>query len=150
MAVAAGAAPAAERLPEPDPAPAAVAAAVVEEVASAAAAVAAQVEAAVAQVQKAAVPEPVLATIAAAAPPRHLVEGTIDLQGRMVAFAWRQTEAGLAAGRAMLASRSLPEMMALQRTFVGRSVEDALAHTLELTRLSAELMRTGLSAGRAR
>jgi hypothetical protein len=150
MAVAAGAAPAAERLPEPDPAPAAVAAAVVEEVASTAAAVAAQVEDGVAQVQQAAVPEPVRAAIAAAAPPRHLVERTIDLLGRMVAFAWRQTESSLAAGRAMLASRSLPEMMALQRTFVGRSVEDALAHTLELTRLSAELMRTGLSAGRAR
>jgi len=87
---------------------------------------------------------------AAPAPRRSLVEGTIDLHGLMVAFACRQTEFGLAAGRAMLASRSLPEVVSLQSAFVGRSVENALAHTLELTRLSAEMLRQGLRSGSTR
>ena len=69
---------------------------------------------------------------------------------RMVAFARRQTECGLAAGQAMLASRSLPEIVSLQSRFVGRSVENALAHTLELTRLSAEMLRQGMRLGRPR
>ena len=85
---------------------------------------------------------------AALAPGRHLVEGTIDMHGRMVAFACRQTEFGLATGRALLASRSLPEMVSLQSAFVGRSVENVVAHTLELTRLSAEILREGLRAPR--
>jgi hypothetical protein len=72
------------------------------------------------------------------------------MQGQMVAFACRQTEVGLAAGRAMLASRSLPEIVSVQSAFVGRSVENALAHTLELTRLSAEILRKGLRSGGAR
>jgi hypothetical protein len=90
------------------------------------------------------------AAAAAVAPRRSLVEGTVGMQGQMVAFACRQTEVGLAAGRAMLASRSLPEIVSVQSAFVGRSVENALAHTLELTRLSAEILRKGLRSGGAR
>ena len=67
----------------------------------------------------------------ALAPRRSLVEGTIDMHEQMVAFACRQTECGLAASRAMLASRSLPEIVSLQSAFVGRSVENAVAHTRE-------------------
>jgi len=92
--------------------------------------------------------EEVSAATAALAPGRNLVEGTIDMHGRMVAFACRQTEFGLATGRALLASRSLPEMVSLQSAFVGRSVENVVAHTLELTRLSAEILREGLRAPR--
>ena len=92
--------------------------------------------------------EEVSAATAALAPGRHLVEGTIDMHGRMVAFACRQTEFGLATGRALLASRSLPEMVSLQSAFVGRSVENVVAHTLDLTRLSAEILREGLRAPR--
>ena len=81
-------------------------------------------------------------------PPRHrrrsLVEGTFGLHEQMVAFACRQAELGLSASRAMLASRSLPEILSLQGAFVGRAVENALAHTLEVTRLSAGILRQGL------
>jgi hypothetical protein len=87
---------------------------------------------------------------AAPAPPRGLIEGTIGMHGQMIAFACRQTEFGLATSRAMLASRSLPEIVSLQSAFIGRSVENALAHTLELTRLSAEMLRDGLHPGSAR
>ena len=87
------------------------------------------------------------AAAAALAPRRSLVEGTIDMHRQMVAFACRQTEFGLAAGCAMLASRSLPEIVSLQSAFVGRSVENALANTLELTRLSAEILRRGRRSG---
>jgi Phasin protein len=84
------------------------------------------------------------AAAAAPSPGRNLVEGTMGLHEQMVAFACRQAEFGLSASRAMLASRSLPEILSLQSAFVGRSVENALAHTLELTRLSAGILRGGL------
>jgi Phasin protein len=79
-----------------------------------------------------------------------VVESAIDIHGRMVAFACRQTECSLAAGRALLASRSLPEMVSLQGQFVGKSVENTLAHALELTRLSAEMLSEGLRSARPR
>lgn len=90
------------------------------------------------------------AAAAALTPNRSLIEGTMEMHGQMVVFACRQTEFGLAASRAMLASRSLPEIVSLQSAFIGRSVENALAHTLGLTRLSAEILRQGLRSGGAR
>jgi len=77
----------------------------------------------------------------------HLVEGTIRLHGELLAFGWRQTEQGLAVGQAMLASRSLPEMVALQSAWLGRTFGDALAHGLVLSRLATEMMRSGPPAG---
>ncbi len=78
-----------------------------------------------------------------------LVEGTLRAHGQMIGFTCRQAEHGLAVGRAMLTSGSLPAALALQAEYVGRAFDDALAQTLELSRLSTDLMRASLrSLGR--
>jgi hypothetical protein len=104
----------------------------------------------------AAPPEPVaaaaeLALVNAAMvwPSRSLVEGGIRIRSEMIAFTWQQTEHGLALGRAVVASRSLPEILALQTAYLGETLERTLAHTLELARLSTDMLRTGLQAPRA-
>ena len=63
----------------------------------------------------------------------------------MLAFAWRQTERGLATGRAMLASRSLPEILALQAALLGDSSRTRCAHGLALARLSGDMLRAARS-----
>ena len=91
-------------------------------------------------------------SVASAAPPARaaisgsggLVEGTMRLHGELLAFGWRQTEQGLAVGRAMLASRSLPEILALQSAWLGNAFGAALSHGLELSRLAGDMMRSGL------
>jgi Phasin protein len=97
----------------------------------------------------AAAPEPALATAEMRWPGHSLVEASMRIRGEMIAFTWRQTEHGLALGRAILASRSLPELLALQTTYLGETLERTLAHTLELTRLSSDMLRAGLQAPRA-
>ena len=104
----------------------------------------------------AALPEPVAAAaelaLASAAlpwPGRSLVESNIRIRSEMIAFTWRQTEQGVALGRAMLASRSLPELFALQTAYFGETLERTLTHTLELARLSTDLLRAGLQPPRA-
>ena len=77
---------------------------------------------------------------------RTLVEGTLRAQGQMIGFTCRQAEHGLAVGRAMLTSGSLPAALALQARYFGQAFDDALAQTLELSRLSTELMRAGLQS----
>jgi hypothetical protein len=73
-----------------------------------------------------------------------LVEGTIQIHGELLAFGWRQTEQNLAVSRAMLASRSLPEIFALQTAWLGSALGSALTHGLELGRLASDMMRVGL------
>jgi hypothetical protein len=84
------------------------------------------------------------AATSAPLPRRNLVKEALGLHQQVVAFAHQQAEFGLSARRAMLASRSVPELLFLQGAFVGRAVEHALAHTLELTRLSVRILRQGL------
>jgi Phasin protein len=81
---------------------------------------------------------------------RALVEGSIRVRSQMLGFGCRQAEHGFALGRAMLAGGSLPEVLALQAKYVGRAVDDALAHTLELSRLSTDVVRAGLESFRPR
>ena len=104
----------------------------------------------------AALPEPVaaaaelaLANAAMPWPSRSLVEGSIRIRSEMIAFTWQQTEHGLALGRAVLASRSLPEIVALQTAYLGDTLERTLAHTRELARLSTDMLRAGLQSPRA-
>jgi hypothetical protein len=104
----------------------------------------------------AALPEPgaaaaelALANAAMPWPSRSLVEGSVRIRSEMIAFTWQQAEHGLAVGRAVLASRSLPEIVALQTAYLGDTLERTLAHTLELARLSADMLRAGLQAPRA-
>jgi hypothetical protein len=101
-------------------------------------------------------PEPVaaaaeltLATAAMSGPGPNLIEGSMRIRGEMIAFTWRQTEHGFALGRAILASRSLPELLALQTTYLGETLERTLAHTLELARLSSDMLHAGLQPPRA-
>ena len=106
-------------------------------------------------VAAAAPPEPVAAAAGAlvnaamAWPSRSLLEGSIRIRSEMIAFTWQQTEHGLALGRAVVASRSLPEILALQTAYLGVALERTLAHTLELARLSADMLGAGLQAPRA-
>ncbi len=81
---------------------------------------------------------------------RTLVEGSLRVPGQMVGIGCRQAEHGLAVGRALLAGGSLPAVLALQASYLGRAVDDALAQTLELSRLSAEVVRAGLESLRQR
>ena len=77
---------------------------------------------------------------------RTLVEGTLRVHSQMIGFTCRQAEHGLAVGRAMLTSGSLPAALALQAKYLGQAFDDALAQTLELSRLSTDLMRAGLQS----
>jgi hypothetical protein len=81
---------------------------------------------------------------------RTLVEGSNRVRGQMIGIGCREAEHGFAVGRAMLAGGSLPEVLALQAEYLGRAVDDALAQTLELGRLSTEVVRAGLEALRPR
>jgi hypothetical protein len=81
---------------------------------------------------------------------RTLIEGSLRVRGQMVGFACRQAEHGLAVGRALLASGSLPEALALQAKYLGQAVDDALAQSLELSRLSSNVVRAGLDSLRPR
>jgi len=81
---------------------------------------------------------------------RTLVEGSIRVRSQMIGFGCRQAEHGLAVGRAMLASGSLPAALALQAEYLGQAVDDALAQTLELSRLSSDVVRAGLESLRPR
>jgi hypothetical protein len=67
----------------------------------------------------------------------------------MIAFTWREAEHGLAFGRAILASRSLPELLALQTAYLGETLGRTLTHTVELARLSGDALRAGLRPPRA-
>jgi hypothetical protein len=82
-----------------------------------------------------------LADALASAPGGSLLEGATRIQSEMLAFGWRQTERNLATGRAMLASGSLPEVIALQAAWLGDSFENALRHGLALGRLAGDLLR---------
>lgn len=90
-----------------------------------------------------------LATAAMSWPGNSLVEGSIRIRSEMIAFTWRETEHGLALGRALLASRSLPEILALQTAYLGETLERTVAHSLELARLSTDVLRAGVPAPRA-
>lgn len=81
---------------------------------------------------------------------RTLVEGSIRVRSQMIGFGCRRAEHGLAVGRAMLAGGSLPKVLALQVEYLQGAVDDALAQTLELGRLSADVVRTGLGSFRPR
>jgi hypothetical protein len=81
---------------------------------------------------------------------RTLVEGSIRVRSQMIGFGCRQAEHGLAVGRAMLASGSLQAALALQAEYLGQAVDDALAQTLELSRLSSDVVRAGLESLRPR
>jgi hypothetical protein len=97
-------------------------------------------------------PEPVAAAAELALaswPSSSLVEGSVRIRSEMIAFTWRQTEHGLALGRAILASRSLPELLALQTAYLGETLERTLAHSLELARLSTDLLRAGVQPPQA-
>ena len=89
------------------------------------------------------------ATAAISWPGGGLVEGSIRIRSEMIAFTWRQTEHGHALGRALLASRSLPEILALQTAYLGETLERTVAHSLELARLSTDLLRAGVPSPRA-
>jgi hypothetical protein len=82
-------------------------------------------------------------------PGSGLLEGSIRVRSEMIAFTWRETEHGLALGRALLASRSLPEILALQTAYLGETLERTVAHSLELARLSTDLLRAGVPSPRA-
>jgi hypothetical protein len=97
----------------------------------------------------AAAAELALGTAAMPWPSSSLVESSVRIRSEMIAFTWRQTEHGLALGRAILASRSLPELLALQTAYLSETLERTLAHSLELARLSTDMLRTGLQAPRA-
>ena len=79
-----------------------------------------------------------------------LVEGSIRVRSQMIGFGRRQAEHGFAFGRAMLAGGSLPEVLALQAEYLGRAVDEALAQSLELSRLSTAVVRAGLESLRPR
>lgn len=81
---------------------------------------------------------------------RMLVEGTLRARSQMIGFGCRQAGHGLAAGRAVLTSASVPQALALQARYVGQAFDDALGQTLELSRLSADLIRAGLQSLRPR
>jgi Phasin protein len=81
---------------------------------------------------------------------RALVEGSIRVRSQMIGFGCRQAEHGLAVGRAMLAGGSLPEVLTLQAEYFQGAVGDALAQALEVGRLSADALRTGLESLRPR
>jgi hypothetical protein len=81
---------------------------------------------------------------------RILVDGSVRVRSQMIGFGYRQAEHGLAFGRAMLAGGSLPEVLALQARYLGGAVDDALAQTLELSRLSTDVVCAGLESLRPR
>ena len=104
----------------------------------------------------AALPEPLavaaelgFATAALPWPGRGLIEGGIRIRSEAIAFTWRETEHAFAHGSAILATHSLPEFLALQTAYVGETLERTLAHTLELARLSSDMLRAGLPLPRA-
>lgn len=82
-------------------------------------------------------------------PSSSLVEGSVRIRSEMIAFTWRQTEHGLALGRALLASRSLPELLALQTAYLSETLERTLTHGLELARLSTDMLRPGVQPPQA-
>ena len=90
-----------------------------------------------------------LASAAMPWPSSSLVEGSVRIRSEMIAFTWRQIEHGLALGRALLASRSLPELLALQTAYLSETLERTLAHSLELARLSTDVLRAGVQAPQA-
>jgi Phasin protein len=81
---------------------------------------------------------------------RTLVEGSIRVRSQMIGLGCRRAEQGLAVGRAVLAGSSLPEVLTLQAEYVREAVDDALAQTLELGRLSTDVVRAGLESLRPR
>jgi Phasin protein len=97
----------------------------------------------------AAAAELALASAAMPWPSSSLVEGSVRIRSEMIAFTWRQTEHGLALGRALLASRSLPELLALQTAYLSETLERTLAHSLELARLSTDMLRAGVQPPQA-
>jgi hypothetical protein len=97
----------------------------------------------------AAAAELALGTAAMPWPSSSLVESSVRIRSEMIAFTWRQTEHGLALGRAILASRSLPELLALQTAYLSETLERTLAHSLELARLSTDMLRAGVQAPQA-
>ena len=92
-------------------------------------------------------PEPRVATMPR--PSRSAIAAGMRLSGETIAFTWREAEHGLAAGRALMACRSPAELLALQAAYVGATLERTRAHSLELARLSSELLRAGLHPPRA-
>jgi len=82
-------------------------------------------------------------------PSSSLVEGSVRIRSEMIAFTWRETEHGFALGRALLASRSLPELLALQTAYLSETLERTLAHSLELARLSTDMLRAGVQPPQA-
>jgi Phasin protein len=103
-----------------------------------------------------ALPEPVaaaaeqaLATAAMPWPSRNFVEGSSRIRSEIIDFTWRETEHAFALGSAILATRSVPELLALQTEYLGETLDRTLAHTLELARLSSDMLRAGLPPLRA-
>jgi hypothetical protein len=79
-----------------------------------------------------------------------LIAGSIRVRIQLIEFSCRQAEHGFAFGRALLAGGSLPKVWALQAQYLGRVVDDALAHALEFSRLSTDVFRAGLGSLRPR
>jgi hypothetical protein len=79
-----------------------------------------------------------------------VIAGSIRVRSQLVEFSCRQAEHGFAFGRALLAGGSLPTVWALQARYLGRAFDDALAHMLEVSRLSTDVVRAGLESLRPR
>jgi hypothetical protein len=79
-----------------------------------------------------------------------VIAGSIRVRSQLVEFSCRQAEHGFAFGRALLAGGSLPTVWALQARYLARAFDDALAHTLEVSRLSTDVVRAGLESLRPR
>lgn len=76
----------------------------------------------------------------ASAPGGRLLEGATRIQSELLAYGRRQAERNLATGQAMVASGSLPEMLALQAAWLGGTFEDALRHGIALGRVAGDLL----------
>jgi hypothetical protein len=81
---------------------------------------------------------------------QSLIAGSIRVRSQLIEFSCSQAEHGFAFGRALLAGASLPKVWALQAQYLGRAVDDALARTLEFSRLSTDVVRAGLGSLRPR
>ena len=89
-----------------------------------------------------------LADAVASAPGGRLLEGATRIQSELLAYGRRQAERNLATGQAMVASGSLPEMLALQAAWLGGTFEDALRHGIALGRVASDLLRLASVAPR--
>lgn len=136
--------PVAERTDHPKPEPRPVAAAAADEGRTIAPVVEPEAEPGAHEIPSRPLAVPDLTVMLGAG--RTLVEGALLARGQMIGFTYRQAEQSLAASRAMFASGSLPEALALQTKYLGRALDDALTQTLELSRLSTDLVRAGLQA----